>query len=265
MLRPERVAIKAASALTATMFASLVAAGCGLFPIVSPGRSAPPSSASPSSSVDTPSSSPSVTPSDATSDAPKEASTDRRARTMPPADACSVVTADDRARLKMTKATNEDDTFLTSCELSNTPGTSAPYHFRTLEVSYSIAPPAVEDAVAHAKAYFARRKAADFQQPNPFAEPPTVRGTLQQTGDSKAGRDFDQGYYVFYETAVAGAKEGNGLAVILKGSVVITITASGNDIPGQRVADSRPIGNGLAQRMVDTVADHVIQGVKTAT
>jgi hypothetical protein len=245
------------------MLASLLAGGCGsLLGATSPDRPASSSASQSASTTPSPSTTPAASPS--TGDAEAGASPDGDARLMPPASACDVVTANDKAELNLTEAKSDDDALQTSCDLSNTPESSPPRHFRNLEISYNVAPPAMKDATAYATTYFEQRRASDFRQPNAFAQPPTVKGTIRQTGDSKAGSEFDEGYYVFYETVVAGAKEGNGLAVIRKGGVVITIQASGNMIPGQRVADSRPIGNRTAQHMIDTVADHVIQGVRPA-
>lgn len=252
MGRLERLTARVATSLTLTILGSVVAGGCGLLPDdSSPARPISSSaSRSPSSSA-----SPSVATSAPEAKAPPDENTS-------PARACDVVTAQDKANLKMSRAKNQELALEKSCALSNTPESSPPRHFLHLKFSYSTAPAAVGDATAYAKTFFARRKASDFRQPNPFGGPPSVKGTINQTGDSKLGSDFEEGYYVFYKTDVAGAKEGNGLAVIRKGSVVITILASGNVIPGQRVVDSRPIGNEVAQRMIDVVADHVIQGIK---
>lgn len=253
--------IKVALSLAVTLVGSLVIGGCGS---LSGGSAAgqdesPTPESSTVSSASSPIAAPSRTPETAEP-------TGGSSRETLPAKPCDVVTPKDMSNLRMTKAREEGDIpWEKGCALSNTPEKAPPYHFRDLEISYRVAPPAIDDAMGYAKDDFARRKGTDFRQPNPFSGPPSVTGTLGQTGDSKAGKDFDEGYYVFYETAVAGAKEGNGLAVVRKGTVVISIRASGNDIPGQRVVDSQPIKNETAQQMIDAIADQVIQAVEPSS
>ena len=249
MQRVKGRVIKVGWALTVMMAASMVAAGCGLVPSDTLAKR----SASPTASA-------SSSPSASKQETPGPSGPARGSRRYaPPASACDVVTSEDKARLGMTKVKEDDAALQVSCALSNSPKGS---RFRNLRITYNTAPAAASDATAYAKSYFIQRKTSDFQHPNAFAGRPTVAGSIEQTGTSKAGRDFDDGYYVFYLTDTAGAKEGNGLAVIRKGDVVIAITASGTDIPGRRVVDGRPIKNETTQRMIDTIADHVVRAVK---
>jgi hypothetical protein len=67
---------------------------------------------------------------------------------------------------------------------------------------------------------------------------------------------------VYYVYEVGEAKRGEGKAVLRKGNVVITINASGANVPGRLVRDGKPIGNATAQAMIDVVAAQAIAAVR---
>jgi hypothetical protein len=85
-----------------------------------------------------------------------------------------------------------------------------------------------------------------------------VKGEIKQIGPAKVGEDYDEGCYVY---EVAEAERGEGRAVLRKGNVIITISASGADVPGRRVRDGRPLGNAPIQAMIDTVAAEALAPV----
>lgn len=241
------------------MAAAIITAGCaqpGLPESASPDPS--PATSAPQRSRKPPSSSPKEPPPGEPS--PGESGEDESATGAsfkPPAAPCRVLSA--RTRTALSLETTERDKRAVACQWSNDPGTAPPFRFRDLKVTYD---PGFADTEAYAKESFKQKRAGDYRQPSVFGGVPAVKGEIRRVGTADAGRHFDEGYYVFFVYQVAGARRGEGRAVLRKGNLLITISASGADIPGRRVSEGRPIGRATAERMIDAVAEQVLAAVR---
>lgn len=154
------------------------------------------------------------------------------------------------------------DRYDPACKWSNDPGNAPPFKFRDLSIAYDAGFLQIPASVNDAKKSFADRRRRDYRQPSTFGGAPSVKGMIKEVGAAKVGEHFDEGYYVYYVYQVAEAKRGEGIAVLRKGNVVITIRFSGADIPGRRVRDGKPIGNAAVQAVIDIVAAPAIAGVR---
>jgi hypothetical protein len=177
-----------------------------------------------------------------------------------PANPCRVLTASTRSRIGMLQG--KKDRLNPTCKWSNDPGNAPPFRFRDLSITYDAGFEKLPTSVDDAKRSFATKRRSDYRQPSIFGGAPSVKGTVKQVGSAKAGEHFDEGYYVYYVYEVGEAKRGEGKAVLRKGNVVITINASGANVPGRMVRDGKPIGNATAQAMIDVVAAQAIAAVR---
>jgi hypothetical protein len=234
-------------ALTSLM--AFVVVGCGALPAAQPEPASPPPDTVPAP-VETASAPAEIssTPADSTAKA-----------FAPPKDPCKVLSARTRARLRL--KTSEKDKRSPACQWSNDPGTAPPYKFRDLKITYDTGFTGRANTLEEAKQSFATSKRNDYRQPSVFGGTPSVKGEIKQIGPAKVGEDYDEGYYVYYVYEVAEAERGEGRAVLRKGNVIITISASGADVPGRRVRDGRPLGNAPIQAMIDMVAAEALAPV----
>ncbi|MEU4330038.1 hypothetical protein [Nonomuraea dietziae] len=226
-----------------------MAAGCGALPLAQPAPAGSPPQASPSPAKAAPS----------RKAVPSEKAVEAAAFEVP-ADPCRVLTARTRSRLGMAKSVK--DKYDVACKWANDPGDAPPFRFRDLKVTYDAGFKGMTSTEQDARRSFASKRRNDYRQPSVFGGAPSVKGTIGQVGSAKAGEHFDEGYYVYYVYQVGGAKRGEGRAVLRKGNVVVTINASGADVPGRRVRDGRPLGNDAVQAMIDAVAGQVIAAVR---
>ncbi|MFI6818354.1 hypothetical protein ACIBG7_38570 [Nonomuraea sp. NPDC050328] len=176
-----------------------------------------------------------------------------------PKSPCAVLDARTRASVGLRKAVK--DKYDVACKWSNEPGTAPPYRFRDLKITYESGLLRTEGTEREAKLAYDRMRTSDYRQPSVFGGAPAVKGTIKQVGSVKEGQDYDEGYYVFYVYKVAEAGRGEGKAVLRKGNVIVTITASGANVPGRRVRDGKPIDNATAQAMIDKVADRALAAI----
>ncbi|MCA2228752.1 DUF3558 domain-containing protein [Nonomuraea aurantiaca] len=191
----------------------------------------------------------------ATSEPPAES-----ARLAVPDDPCRVLTTSIRSRIGMGQGTK--DRLDPACKWRNDPGDVPPFRFRDLGIVYDAGFTELTFSLKEAKESFAIKRRNDYRQPSLFGGAPSVRGTIKQVGTTKAGKHFDEGYYVYFVYKVGEARRGEGKAVLRKGNVVITISVSGADVPGRRMRDSRPISNATAQAMIDIVAARAVAAVR---
>ncbi|MDF2709377.1 MAG: hypothetical protein K0R62_5029 [Nonomuraea muscovyensis] len=248
------------SGLGVTVLAVL-AAGCGVvLPQAQPSPSATParvrSSAAPSS---TPPGEHVAATSTATS-TPTSTATAGDVALKAPADPCRVLSSRTRLRIRMPKATR--DRRDVACAWTNEPGTAPPFVLRDLKISYTTGLAGLAFTEEEARMTFATRRRNDYRQPSVFGGAPSVKGVIRQVGTARSGEHFDEGYYVYYVYQVAAARRGEGRAVLRKGNVVVSITASGADIPTRRVRDGRPAGNATVQTLIDAVAPQALAAVR---
>lgn len=203
---------------------------------------------------------PSVTSSPVSTPAPSTAPAETEAAYKVPADPCRVLTAADRSKIGMKNG--KKDKVVAACKWENEPGNAPPFRFRNLQVTYDAGFEGLPYGVDDAKAGFKRRMKSDYRQPSIFSGGPQVRVGIKQIGSSKVGKDFDEGYYVYFVFEVGGAKRSEGRAVLRKGNVIISIGGGGVDVPGRSVRDGKPVGNAAAQKMLDSVADRFIKAVR---
>ncbi|NUO97164.1 MAG: hypothetical protein HOW71_41785 [Nonomuraea sp.] len=149
-----------------------------------------------------------------------------------------------------------------ACKWRNDPGDAPPFRFRDLGIVYDAGFKELAFSLKDAKRSFATKKRNDYRQPSLFGAAPSVRGTIQQVGTAKAGKHFDEGYYVYFVYKIGEARRGEGRAVLRKGNVVIAISVSGADVPGRSMRESRPISNATAQAMIDVVAGRAVAAVR---
>ncbi|RVX46437.1 hypothetical protein EDD27_9321 [Nonomuraea polychroma] len=222
-----------------------VAGGCGVVPTAQPAPASPTEVALPlresASAMES-----AATPSE------------ERAGYEVPDDPCRVLSAATRSRLGMKKA----DRFDPACKWSNDPGSAPPLRIRDLKIFYEAGPARMNSTDTYAKMTFARKSKNDYRQPSEFASTPSVKRAIKQVGSAKAGEHFDEGYYVYYVTTIAGARQGEGKTVLRKGNVIVTIIARGADIPTRTVRDGNPIGDAVVQAMIDAVAAEVVAAIR---
>ncbi|MEW9552600.1 DUF3558 family protein [Nonomuraea sp. NPDC050783] len=178
-----------------------------------------------------------------------------------PARPCRTLNARTRARIGMPKTRkDEHDTFDVTCHWTNDPGDNPPFTFRDLKVTYDAGIEGVMSLADQERA-FERKRRDDYRQPSLFGGAPSVKGTIKQVGSVSAGKDFDEGYYVYFVYRIGEARRGEGRAVIRKRNVLITISVSGSDVPGRSMRESKPLPNAAAQRVLDAVADPLTAAV----
>ncbi|MGI5269159.1 hypothetical protein ACQEUU_08420 [Nonomuraea sp. CA-218870] len=221
-----------------------VATGCGALPTAPPPSTAPPAVIT---SAGTGTRSPQ----------PAEATLLRV-----PARPCQALNARIRAKIGMPKTQKGRRSVVdVSCQWTNDPGRRPPFRFRDLKVSYSVGFEGVTD-LDDAKRSFDQKRRADYRRPSGFGGAPQRKGMIKQVGSAKAGRDFDEGYYVYYVWQIAEARRGEGFVVIRKHNVLITIRASGSDVPGRQVRQSRPLPEAAARDIIDAVAGPLTAAVR---
>jgi hypothetical protein len=207
---------------------------------------------------DTPSPAPTLSPSLIPSDTHTTTPSPSQPIYTVPAKACRVLSAATKrkARLSVMEA---KDKLGRRCEWSNDPGPRGAYRPRSVVVHYD---PGFSSDVSFTKRQYKESLAEDFRQPSVFSRGPKERFIVKQVGTSVAGRDFDEAYYVYYVDRIAASEHGQGMLVIRKGNVVVTVNAGGADNFGTRVVDGKPISSKTAQKLLDTTADEIIRAIK---
>ncbi|MEV0169000.1 hypothetical protein [Nonomuraea fuscirosea] len=131
-----------------------------------------------------------------------------------------------------------------------------------LSITYDAGLGQLTASVQDAKDTYAIKRRNDYRQPSVFGGAPSWKSTIQEIGTANAGEHFDEGYYVYFVDEIGEAGHGEGKAVLRMDNVVITISFSGDDVPGRRIRDDRPIGNAAAQAALNAVAGQAIAAVR---
>ncbi|GAA0942703.1 hypothetical protein [Virgisporangium aurantiacum] len=175
-----------------------------------------------------------------------------------PADACTVMPADLAKALKVTGTDRTGSSPLT-CTWKLDSGDR--HKARTIGVTYE-----AWDELRLAKSTYEASKRTDIASGRGANVTIRESGDVDQVGTQRQGQHYDEGYYFYGTSEIAGMTLGNGTVVLRRGNVTLTITAQGNDVlpPYTGKLRSNPLVSAEAKQMIDRTADAFAAAVSPA-
>ena len=133
-------------------------------------------------------------------------------------------------------------------------------HNYSLHVNYGRSPSAAEG-----KYGFDHSKSLNLAgQYSAFTKAPVNHFDIAQVGQSKAGQQYDEGYFVFYDPVnVAGIAFSQGVVVLRRGNVALTVDLLANDRTGSKATDVKPAKPDVSKKMFDDIIDSLLALIKT--
>jgi hypothetical protein len=113
---------------------------------------------------------------------------------------------------------------------------------------------------------FQTRKNDDWYKGFAFSGPARDKAVVQQVGQAKLGRDYDDAYYAYFPNVeVAASTHSSTKVVVLLGNALLSFSVGGAEWHGPKpttVKGLTPIGPDFGKEVIDTLADAMLALLK---